>query len=37
MGQPGRIWIGILIRTAENKFDGSEGTDETIMVSKYQL
>ena len=37
MGQPGRIWIGILRSTAENEFDGSEGTDETIMVSEYQL
>ena len=35
-GQPGRIWIGILRRTANIKFDGSVGTDETIMVSEFQ-
>ena len=34
IGQPGRTWTGILRRTAENEFDGSVGTDETIMVSE---
>ena len=36
IGQPSRVWIGILTRTAENEFDGSVGTNEIIMVSESQ-
>ena len=36
IGQPSRVWIGILTRTAGNEFDGSVGTNEIIMVSESQ-
>ena len=34
IGQPGRIWIGILRRTAKNESNGGVGIDETSLVSE---
>ena len=36
IGKPSGVSIGILRRTAENEFDGSVGTNETVMASHPQ-